>query len=119
MNVQPDTLVMVHVPVTGGVCLQEGGEIEISLPKNAIARVVSVENLSGRQGWAVTVVFDNGIVNVFDQGDPEPRFPFTLMDPSDHLNISRIAFLLNNSPADYPPDELLRDIDYILTGERS
>jgi hypothetical protein len=93
--------------------------MELSLPSHAIARVDRTEFLRGPQGYAVTVVFDNGIVNMFDEADPGPRWPFSRTDPCNGVTLSRITFLMSNSPADYPAEEMLRDIAYILTGERA
>lgn len=114
-NLKAGDFVRVGVPVSGGVDIGVD-ELEVELPDGAIAKISEARDVGGRQGWAVTVVFDNGIVNVFDQADPAPAFPFERVDDNRATKIERIRFLADNLPDNYPLSELMRDFGYIAEG---
>lgn len=68
--------VRVDIPVSGGVFdPYSGEEQELTLPAGSVAMVGGPRFIGGNQGWGIDLVFDNGIVNTFDEGD-NPKFPF-------------------------------------------
>lgn len=54
----------------------DGDMVERQFKPGDWLTVESVETLPAPQGFAVTVVAENGVCNVFDAGDYEGRYPF-------------------------------------------
>jgi hypothetical protein len=52
------------------------GNDELEFKAGEIVTVASAENFRGIQGWAITIVASNGVVNVFDEADFSGRYPF-------------------------------------------
>lgn len=91
-NLKSGDYVRVTVPGSGEVDFSDLGESapedwERHYEAGALAVVCTVEELRGRQGLAVTVTILEGparwVVNVFDEADPEPRFPFERLEGAD------------------------------------
>jgi hypothetical protein len=111
-------LVRALIPVSGGVCLSNngdswGGEIEVQFPVGAIGTVRTVEHLGDLQGWGVHISFDNGIDNVFDEGDHD-AFQLERVEDTPELRRQRVVFLSRYSPPDYPVEEMLNDMARVL-----
>lgn len=110
-------LVRATIPVSGGVGLTDGGEIEVELPAGAVATVDFVDHLPEPQGWAVWLHFDNGIGNTFDEGDDSGVFHLERVEPSLELALERMEFLTQHSPPDYPDSDLRDDLRRIMMAE--
>jgi hypothetical protein len=117
-TLRPGNLVRALIPVSGGVCLEDGGEIEVTFPAGAVALVTGAETFKGPQGWAVTVVFDNGICNVFDEADAD-AFPLEAVEDTTQGRAHRAAFLVAHTPDDYPAEELLNDLGALLKAPKA
>lgn len=115
---RPGALVRVNTPVMGGVCLSQGGEIEVSWPAGAIARVDFTERPPKAQdvNLRLTLVFDNGIVNSWEDDEVEH---LESVEDSPALRRERAAFLLRHSPPDYPAGELMGDLGAIFGADVS
>lgn len=112
-SLTPGDLVCATIAVSGGICLEDGGEIEVELPAGAVGVVGSVRQLGAPQGWAVDVSFDNGIVNTFDEADAD-AFPLEPVVDTPEGRRQRVTWLSRYSPPDYPVEELLCDMLRIL-----
>lgn len=75
-TIKPGDRLRVLVGGIGGVGTDDGGEEELTFAAGEIVRVAQVDNFPAPQGFAITVVSDNGVVNVFDESDFDRRYPF-------------------------------------------
>jgi hypothetical protein len=75
-KIKPGETVTVLVDGCGGVFQNNGEELELDFKAGEDVRVAQVDTFAAPQGWAITIVSGNGVVNVFDEGDFGGLYPF-------------------------------------------
>lgn len=68
----------VTVPGKGHVW-EDDGENEKQFKAGEIVKVIFTEQHNAPQGFAVTIIAGNGVVNVFDEADYDGKYPFERM----------------------------------------